>query len=80
MNEEKRITIKFQGKEVKEKQLLIRSKKQGTIEYNIFSKKISIVLHTNGVKNIILEFPYFYPQPLFFTILLINNFKKMPKI
>ena len=53
MNEEKRITIKFQGKEVKEKQLLIRSKKQGTIEYNIFSKKISIVLHTNGVKNII---------------------------
>jgi len=27
-----------------------------------------------------LEFPYFYPQPLLFTMLLINNFQKMPKI
>lgn len=53
MEEKRNIIITFNGKEVREKQLLIRSKKQGMTEYYIANKKVSVVLHTNGVKNII---------------------------
>lgn len=53
MNEEKKIIIKFMGKEVKDKQLGIRRYKSGKVEYTIYNKKVVLVLHSNGTKNII---------------------------
>jgi len=53
MAEEKRTIITFNGKEVKEKQLLTRRYKSGKVEYIITHKKVSIVIHSNGTKNII---------------------------
>lgn len=53
MAEEKKLVIKFMGKEVKDKQLHIRKYKSGRVEYTIYNKKLVVVLHSNGVKNII---------------------------
>lgn len=53
MNEEKKIIINFNGKEVKDKQLQIRKYKSGKVEYTIHNKKITVVLYSNGVKNIV---------------------------
>ena len=32
-----------------------------------------------GMMMLLLEFPYFYPHPLDFSNILVNNFQKMPK-
>ena len=53
MAEKRNIIITFNGKEVKQKQLGIRRYKSGKHEYTIHNKKIVVVLHNNGAKNII---------------------------
>jgi len=53
MNEERKITINYQGKEVRDKQVRLRKYKSGKSEYTIYNKKIVVVLHNNGAKNII---------------------------
>lgn len=53
MNEERNISINFQGKEVKEKQIKIRKYKSGKTEYTIYNKKIVVVLQSNGSYNIV---------------------------
>ena len=52
MNEERKITINYQGKEVRDKQVRLRKYKSGKSEYTIYNKKIVVVLHNNGAKNI----------------------------
>lgn len=51
--EEKRIQININGKEVRDKQVRLRKYKSGKSEYTIYNKKIVVVLHSNGAKNII---------------------------
>lgn len=51
--EEKRIQININGKEVRDKQVRLRKYKSGKHEYTIYNKKIVVVLHSNGAKNII---------------------------
>jgi len=51
--EKKRIQITINGKEVRDKQIRLRKYKSGKAEYTIHNKKIVVVLHNNGAKNII---------------------------
>ena len=53
MAETRNISINFQGKEVKEKQIKIRKYKSGKTEYTIYNKKIVVVLQSNGSYNIV---------------------------
>ena len=53
MIEEKKFIITFNGKEVKPEQLLIRTGEVGEKRYYLANKKVSVVFHSNGCKNIV---------------------------